>query len=90
MQKGSAEFRKYQRDKNMEFEEKLQDLLGLEETEQPKRMPLEQVADLKLVRQPSMKDRAAYLEAQLLELREFVEQNNKLLDEKISSSLVEN
>ena len=41
MQKGSAEFRKYQREKNMEFEEKLSDLLGEEETEKPKQMPLE-------------------------------------------------
>ena len=58
----------------MEFEEKLSDLLGEEETaDKPKQMPLEQAPDLKLVRQPSMKDRAANFEAQLLELREYIE-----------------
>lgn len=39
MSKGSAEFRKYQREKNMEYEEKLQELLG--GTEEVKDMPLE-------------------------------------------------
>jgi hypothetical protein len=41
MSKGSAEFRKYQREKNMEFEEKLQELFGGAEQEELKEMPLE-------------------------------------------------